>query len=573
MQERNAPSWINEESLAMLNRGYLLPGETVNDAIDRICKAAASYFVGTKYEADAYSKFRRNIENNWISFSSPVWSNMGTNRGLPISCFNTHIPDEMFGIANKHTENVMMSKLGGGTSSYWGELRARGTNITDNGKAGGPVPFMKMFDTMMTVISQGGVRRGSHAAYLDIDHADIEEFLQIKEIGNDIQNLFTGVNVPDYWMNDMINGDTKKREIWAKVLESRKTKGLPYIFFTDNVNKNKPQIYKDRKADIKSSNLCAEIMLPSTLTESFVCCLSSINLIKWDEIKDTDAIFWAILFLDAVMQEFINKTKDMPGMAESRAFAERHRAIGLGVLGYHAYLQSKMVAFDSFEATRINNSIFKQLGKQTKEASEEIGKELGFAPIFLEGETTDIPRRHTTTMALPPTTSSSSISQIFYKNEDGSTEAFGNSPGIEPYSSNYYKAGLAKGNFMRTNGFLKRLLVEKGLDNEDIWRGIMLNHGSVQHINELSDHEKNVFKTFKEISPSAIITQAAQRQVYVDQGQSLNLLIPTEMSVKDVNRLYIEAWEKGVKTLYYQRSSSVSKEMMTGFVTCNSCEA
>ncbi|WIC41345.1 hypothetical protein MA9V1_081 [Chryseobacterium phage MA9V-1] len=554
------PRWVNEETLAMLNRGYLLRGETVLDAIDRICGAAARQLVGTKYEAEAFDWFKKLIVNGWVSFSSPVWSNMGTSRGLPISCFNTHIPDSMVGVANKLGENIMLTKIGGGTSSYWGDIRPRGTIITDNGKAGGPVPFMKMFDAAINVTHQGGTRRGAHAVYLDIDHADVEEFLQIKDIGNDIQNLFFGVNVPDYWMNDMINGDIEKRKIWAKVLESRQQKGLPYIFYKDTANKNKPQIYKDRKAEIKSSNLCSEIMLPSTEHESFVCCLSSMNVELYDEWKDTPAVFWATLFLDCVLTEFIVKTENMQYMEATRNFAIRHRAIGLGVLGYHSYLQSKMIAFDSYDASRINIKIFKQLKAQTYEASEEIGKELGFAPIFLEGETTDIPRRHTTTMAIAPTTSSSAIL--------GQA-----SPGIEPFSSNYYKAGLSKGNFMRTNKYLQKLLAELGLDNEDTWRSIMLAHGSVQHIEGLTPEQKAVFKTFKEISPFDIVASAAQRQPYIDQTQSLNILVPSTMPVKDVNRVYIEAFEKGVKTLYYQRSSSVSKEMMTGFVTCNSCEA
>jgi ribonucleoside-diphosphate reductase alpha chain len=554
--------WLNDESYQMLNRGYLLRGETVLNAIDRICAAAASYYVGTKYENDAFDKFKHNVVNGWQSFSSPIWANMGTGRGLPISCFNTHIPDTMAGIANKLSENIIMSKTGGGTSSYWGELRKRGTAITDNGKSAGPVPFMQMFDATINVVAQGGIRRGVHGVYLDIDHADIIEFLQIKDIGNPIQNLFTGVCVPDYWMQDMIDGDIAKRDIWAKVIESRAQKGLPYIFFTDTVNLNKPQIYKDRQLIINGSNVCSEIMLPSTEDESFVCCLASMNATLYDEWKDTDAVFWSVLFLDAVMSEFIIKTENIQHMLQSNAFAKRHRALGLGIMGFHSYLQKNMIDIESFEATQINATIFKQLQQQAYAASIEIGNELGFAPIFGENDTTDIPRRNTTLIAVAPNVSSASILG------GGDT-----SPSIEPYSSNYYKAGLAKGNFMRTNKYLKQLLVSLAQDTEDVWRSIMLNHGSVLHLDFLSDHEKQVFKTFKEISQMSLIKLAAQRQQYIDQSQSLNLMIPSALPVKDVNKLMIEAWQSGVKTLYYQRSTSVSKELMTNMVNCNSCEA
>ncbi len=466
------------------------------------------------------------ITKGWISFSSPVWANMGTQRGLPISCFNAHIPDSIEGITHKMGEVIMQTKIGGGTSGYFGELRNRGTAVTDNGKSSGAVSFMKLFDTAMDVVSQGGVRRGAFAAYLDIDHGDIEEFLSIKDIGSPIQNLFTGVCVPDYWMQDMIDGDMDKRKIWARVLESRQQKGLPYIFFTDNVNRNKPQVYKDLGMTINASNLCSEIMLPSTMEESFICCLSSMNLELYDEWKDTDAVKLAIYFLDAVLSEFIDKTEGNYYLQGARNFAMRHRALGLGVLGYHSYLQKNMIPFESFEATQFNARAFRHIKEQAEQASRELANIYG-EPEVLKG----YGLRNTTTMAIAPTTSSSAIL--------GQT-----SPGIEPFSSNYYKAGLAKGNFMRKNKYLAKLLEEKGLDNEETWRTIMLNHGSVQHLNELTPEEKAVFKTFKEISPMEIISQAAQRQQYIDQAQSLNLQIPSTMPVKDVNYLYIEAWKK-----------------------------
>ena len=560
--------WLNDESKQMLNRGYLLRGETVLDAIHRICWAAAKKYKNTEINENiAYKHFVRNVVLGWQSFSSPVWSNMGLTRGLPISCFGVYVGDSVESITDKLGEVICQTKLGGGTSGYFGELRGRGATVTNNGESSGSVSFMKMFDTAMEVVSQGSTRRGSFAAYLDIDHPDIEEFLQIKDIGNPIQNLFYGVNIPDWWMNDMHYGkDTNKRKIWAKILESRQEKGLPYILFSDTINQNKPQIYKELKETIQASNLCTEIALPSNIDESFVCCLSSMNLELYDEWTDTDAIYWSILFLDAVMTDFIEKTKDIKYLKQSHNFAKRHRALGLGVMGYHTYLQKNMLSFESWEATRFNNKVFKQLYSESKEASIDLADVFGPAPIFNElkdnKDMEDIVEnmRNTTLIAIAPTTSSSSIlGQV--------------SPGIEPYSSNYFKAGLAKGNFMRTNKYLKQLLIEKDKDDEDVWRDIMLAHGSVQHLDFLNEHEKNVFKTFKEISPAEIISQGAQRQQYIDQMQSLNLLIPSQMDIKDVHKLYIQAWESKVKSLYYQRSSSVSKEMMTNFVNCASCEA
>ena len=551
MEEKTNIWWFNEESEQMLNRGYLLNGETLEGAIDRITEAAAKRL----YKPELKEAFKEMIVKGWISFSSPVWANMGTQRGLPISCFNVHVPDSIEGITHKMGEVIMQTKIGGGTSGYFGELRHRGTAVTDNGKSSGSVSFMKLFDTAMDVVSQGGVRRGAFAAYLDIDHGDIEEFLQIRDIGNPIQNLFTGVCVPDYWMQDMIDGDADKRRVWAKVLESRQQKGMPYILFTDNVNRNKPQVYKDKGLTINASNLCSEIMLPSTADESFICCLSSMNLELYDEWKDTNAVKLAIYFLDAVLSEFIEKTEGNYYLSAARNFAIRHRALGLGVLGYHSYLQRNMIPFESMEAKMFNAKVFKQIQEQSLAASKELANIYG-EPELLKGYGV----RNATTMAIAPTTSSSAIL--------GQT-----SPGIEPFASNYYKAGLAKGNFIRKNKYLAKLLEEKGLDTEDVWRDIMLNHGSVQHMHQLTQEEKDVFKTFKEISPLEIVTQAAQRQQYIDQAQSLNLNIPSSMPIKDVNKVIIDAWKLGVKTLYYQRSQSVSKELVINFMNCSSCEA
>ena len=543
--------WLNDESQQILNRGYLLNGETTKTAIERIAMAAAKRL----YKPELCEAFVEMIEKGWMSLSSPIWANMGTERGLPISCFNVYVPDQIEGITHKLGEVIMQTKIGGGTSGYFGELRERGSAVTDNGKSSGAVSFMKLFDTAMDTISQGGVRRGAFAAYLDIDHPDIREFLEIKNIGNPIQNLFNGICVPDYWMQDMIDGDEDKRIIWAKVLESRQQKGLPYIFFSDNINRNKPQVYKDKNMKIYSSNLCSEIALPSSLDESFICCLSSMNLELYDEWKDTGAVKLAIYFLDAVLQEFITKTEDNYYLASANRFAKRHRALGLGVMGWHSYLQKKNIPFEGMKSKQLTSAIFKDISEKAEKASAELATIYG-EPELLKG----YGLRNTTLMAIAPTTSSSAIL--------GQA-----SPGIEPFSSNYYKAGLSKGNFMRKNKYLKKLLVTKDMDNEDIWRSIMLNHGSVQHLNQLSDEEKAVFKTFKEISQLEIIQQASIRQKYIDQAQSLNLNIPSNLPIKEVNNLIIEAWKLGVKTLYYQRSQSVSKEMIANMVTCVSCEA
>ncbi|MFA7649626.1 MAG: ribonucleoside-diphosphate reductase subunit alpha [Flavobacteriaceae bacterium] len=543
--------WLNDESEQILNRGYLLKGESVKGAIDRIATAASKQL----FRPELKEKFIEIIENGWMSLSSPIWANMGTERGLPISCFNVHVPDYIEGITHKLGEVIMQTKIGGGTSGYFGELRGRGTAVTDNGQSSGAVSFMKLFDTAMDTISQGGVRRGAFAAYLDIDHPDIEEFLQIKDIGSPLQNLFFGVCVPDYWMQEMIDGDMEKRRLWAKVLESRQQKGMPYILFSDNVNRNKPQVYKDHNMCINASNLCSEIMLPSNFDESFICCLSSMNLELYDQWKNTDAVQTAIFFLYAVLQEFINKTEGNYYLKSANIFAKRHRAIGLGVMGWHSYLQKNMIPFEGFEAKQLTSKIFKHIRSEADIASEKLAEIFG-EPELLKGYGI----RNTTVMAIAPTTSSSAIL--------GQA-----SPGIEPFSSNYFKAGLSKGNFIRKNKYLKALLEEKEIDNEETWRSIMLNQGSVQHIDELTEQEKMVFKTFKEISQLEIIQQAAVRQKYIDQSQSLNINIPANLPVKDVNKLLIEAWKLGVKTLYYQRSQSVSKEtVVQNLVQCVSCE-
>ena len=882
--------WLTEESQAMLERGYLLPNQTVEEKLNVICKYAASFY---KDEVGLKERFLEIFERGWCSLSSPIWANFGEDRGLPISCFSSFVPDDLDKIYGTLHEVAMMTKLGGGTSGYFGKLRPLGTPIKGGGISSGLMSFTELFDTTTKVVSQSGVRRGAFAAYIDIDHPEIEEFLKVKDKGHSLQTINTAVSVSDEWMKQMKDGDKEKRELWAKILKSRREKGIPYIFFSDTANRNKPQIYKDTNSTIHSSNLCvspntkiltkegyqiigdlegetlevwngeewsevtvqktgenqkllrvktdsgyeldcteyhkfyiqkgylrgtgknkleiiekranelkpgdklikfelpiiehgdkelkfayengfysgdgclteqgqriylygdkknllsrfssvetwiyqpnqdriyghskslkdkffipdssysiksrlewlsgyldadgtvtnnngsqslqvacvekeflkeiqlmlqelgcdskvslartegeyllpkndgsgdlqtytcqevyrllingnslyklttlglkwhrlkwdmtkpnrecshfikiesveelpdlsdtycfnepkkhlgmfngiltgqcSEIFLPTSEMESFVCCLMSMNLSTYDEWKNTDAVRLAVMILDAVMSDFIKKTKNLPYMQRAHNFAVRHRALGLGVLGWHSLLQQKMIPFESFEAQQLNTSIFKYLKEKSYEASIELGEKYGYAPIFEGVETTDTKRRNTTLMAIAPTTSSSSIlGQV--------------SPSIEPYASNYFVAGLAKGSFSRKNTELEKLLESKGKNSEDVWKNIIQNQGSVQQLDFLSENEKKVFKTFQEISPLAIIQQAAARQSFIDQGQSVNLKIPSSMGIKDINTIHMEAWELGLKSLYYQRGTSVAKEAVLEMMECKSCE-
>lgn len=870
--EQNDIRWFNEESSQILNRGYLLKGETIHDAIERIVSVVEKY---NPHVENIKERSRKVIIKGWISLSSPIWSNAGTERGLPISCYNVHIEDSVESFATKTAEVVMQSKSGGGTSGSF-DMREKGAPITNNGYSNGVMGFINSFDFMTNLISQGScyqegtkvltqrgfvdfrdvkkddllaqldennnvtfteqyelvvnpfkgklvnikgkkrddlvsigitpnhrmvverrtktikgrfwkgyteivkaedlklhrdnrmffsgkssiqgrglsseekfliafqadgrkdwstknarfrfkkerkisrlisiceelnldyisklnedgsteitvydcsnlkkellsswiyltdksyqwcnefikeialwdgsknkdrssityssiiksnvemvqaistlcekrsrittyterednrqdlhvitisennrlqgdsceiyetdydgnvycaivpngrllvefdgrtlvcgnTRRGAFAAYLPITHPDIEDFLKIRSIGEYSQTIFPAVIVPDEWMHDMINGDSDKRNIWAKVLESRQEKGVPYIFYDGNVQEGRPDIYKELGLKIEGSNLCSEIMLPSTQEESFICALLSTNMELWDEWRDTDTLFVATCIIDAILDEFIDKTEGRKHFGTTNAFAKRHRAVGIGVLGYHSYMQSKMIPFESQEARNLNREYFSELKDKLYEASEKLGEIKGNAPIFDEAPNVK-PRRNATLIAIAPTTSSSAIlGQV--------------SAGIEPYSSNYFKVGLQKGNFMRENKYLKQLLIEKGINTKQVWKSIMMKGGSVQHLDELTQEEKDVFKTFKEISQKEIIIQASIRQRYIDQGQSINLNLPPSVPVKDVNALMIDAFYSGIKTLYYQRSESVSKEFVNNLVSCSSCEA
>lgn len=542
--------WLNELSQQFLNIDYLLPGQTVDERVWIIAREAERRLGIEGFAA----KFVSYVKRGWFSLSTPVWTNFGTDRGLPISCFGSYIDDSMVSILDTHSEIGMMTKLGGGTSAYYGKLRPRGSNIKNNGKSSGSVNFMQLQDAEINIISQGSTRRGNLCGYLNIDHGDILEFLKIRTDGDPIQDLQFGVCVPDEWMREMIAGDMQKRAIWARVLGRRADSGYPFILFTGNANKGAPDCYRDQGLNILASNLCTEIMLPSNLLESFVCCLSSLNLLYFHEWKDTDAVEVMTYFLDAVMSEFIEKARDIPHMQRAVRFAERHRALGVGVFGWHSLLQSLMIPFESMQAKLLNTTIFKLIQEKTYAASAEMAKLYGEPEVCV-----GYGRRNSTTMAIAPTKSSATI--IGQASEN-----------IEPFRSNYHIDDKAKVKHTFRNPYLKKVLAAHGMDTYDTWMSILKNGGSVQHLDFLSDHEKAVFKTFREISPMEIVIQAAGRQKYIDQGQSLNLLIHPDTPPKDVNALVIKAWEMGIKSLYYQISVNAAQELSRSILSCSSCE-
>jgi len=388
--------WLNKDSRTFLSRGYLSEGETPESRIRDIANTAENYLGMTGF-AD---KFYEYMSRGYYSLSSPVWANYGKKRGLPVSCFGSFIDDSMESILYAHAENGMLMKNGGGTSGYFGKIRHRGAPITDSGESSGSVHFMQLFDTLASVVSQGSVRRGFFAAYQDLEHPDADEFLDIGTEGNPIQGLTTSVIVSDKFIREMKAGDAEKRRLWAKVLQRRSEIGYPYIMFGDNVNNNKPQVYKDKDMWIYASQMCSEIALPSSVEETFTCVLSSINLLHWEEIKDTDAIEVMTMFLDTVCEEFIIKSEGQEYLKRARKFSINHRALGLGVLGWHSYLQSNMIAFESNTAARKNLEISKTLRERSHAASRELAEKLGEPPL-LEG----YGMRNTTTMAIAPTKS------------------------------------------------------------------------------------------------------------------------------------------------------------------------
>ncbi len=544
-------NWANEDSRTFLSRGYIDGNMTVEERVREIAKAAELIL-----DKDGFAdKFYDYMSRGFYSLSSPVWSNFGTKKGLPISCNGVYFDDTMESILSKTAEVGMQTKLGAGTSGYFGGLRSRGAPIKSGGTADGPVHFMNLTETTVDVVAQGNVRRGSFAAYLDIESTDIMEFLECREEGSSIINMSLGVCIGDEWMKSMIEGDLDKRTLWARILRKRKESGYPYLFFKDTVNNNAPRVLRDNDIKIWASNLCSEIALPSSQDESFVCNLASMNCLTADEWMETDAVETMIWFLDAVMEEYIEKTEDVPFMAAAHNFAKKWRALGLGQLGWHSYLQSKGISFESFEAHMDAIKISKFIDDKSLEATQELAIEYG-EPLGMLG----YGERNLTRTAVAPTTSSSFIlGQV--------------SPSIEPLASNYFTKDLSKGKFTYRNPYLAEVLAEHGQNNEETWISILQHGGSVQHLAFLSDHEKDVYKTFSEITPLSIVQQAGARQKYIDQAQSLNLMIHPDVPIKDVNALLIEGWKLGVKTFYYQRSANPAQELVRDIMNCASCEA
>ena len=557
----NPFEWLNENSRKFLAAGYLSEGESPEARIADIAERAEAILEMPGF-AD---KFYYYMSEGFYSLASPVWSNFGKERGLPISCFGSHIDDDIGNILYTQSEVGMMSKLGGGTSGFFGKIRHRGAPIKNNGEASGAVHIMRLFESMVDVVSQGSVRRGRFSPYLPIEHPDIMEFLEIGSEGNPIQELTHGVTVTNQWMEEMIAGDVEKRTVWAKVLQSRGEMGYPYIFFTDNANNNAADVYQDKELPIYASNLCTEIMLPSNENWSFVCVLSSINLLHYDKWKETDAVETMVYFLDAVISEFLEKLeryRDSENLDDRQTFlfmeraynfAKENRALGLGTLGWHSLLQSKMHAFNSQEAYSLNSEVFKAIKDRSYSASEKLAEKLG-EPELLKG----YGRRNTTLNAVAPTTSSAFIlGQV--------------SQGIEPIWSNIYVKDIAKIKTTVKNPFLVKLLQEKGMDTPEVWRDIRDRDGSVQHLEFLTENEKDVFKTYSEIDQMDIIYQAANRQNHIDQGQSLNIIVHPDMPTKEINKIHITAWKLGVKSLYYQHSMNAAQKFKQK-KECASCE-
>jgi ribonucleoside-diphosphate reductase alpha chain len=542
--------WANDDSRLFLSRGYIDGNMTVEERVRAIATTAE-----TILDKEGFAdKFYDYMSKGFYSLSSPVWSNFGTKKGLPISCNGVFINDNMESILMKVAEVGMQTKMGAGTSGYFGALRSRGTDIKSGGTADGPVHFMNLTETTVDVVAQGNVRRGSFAAYLDVESPDIMEFLDAREEGSSIINLSLGVCIGDEWMQSMIDGDADKRTVWARILRKRRESGYPYLFFKDTINNSAPKVLRDQNIPIWASNLCSEICLPSSEDMSFVCNLASMNCLKFDEWQETDAVEVMIWFLDAVMEEYIDKTKGIKFMESAHNFAVHWRALGLGQLGWHSYLQSKMIAFESFEAHMLSTKISKFIDDRSLEASKELAIEYG-EPKGMLG----YGQRNLTRTAVAPTTSSSFIlGQV--------------SPSIEPLASNYFTKDLAKGKFTYRNPYLKDVLASHMADTEEVWVDILKHGGSVQHLEWLSEHERNVFKTFSEITPLVVVQQAGARQKFIDQSQSLNIMIHPEISAKDVNALIIEGWKLGVKTFYYQRSANPAQELVRDIMNCASCE-
>ena len=537
------PDWLTEAGLKTLQNGYLVPGENVFGMYRRVAHAAAVRV----NRLDLEDKFYEAMAKNWLCPATPVAANMGTTRGLPISCFGLSVPDSVDGNYKSVHEMAMMSKHGGGVGVGMTRVRGRGEKIKAgaNGASEGVVPWAKVFDSATIATSQGNVRRGATSINLHVDHLDIEEFLRIRRQIGDINrqclNLNHCVVISDSFMQRVENKDPKARKLWIEILKTRLETGEPYLMFEDTINRANPEGYVKNNLKVEMTNICTEITLHTDEDHSFVCCLSSLNAARWDEWKDTDLPEIAVYFLDGVISEFIEKASLIPGFERAVRFAEKSRAIGIGVLGWHTLLQSKMIPFDSFQAMQLNASIFRTIRQKAEKASREMAISHG-EPAWCAATG----MRHSHLMAIAPTRSNSFISgEVSY--------------GIEPIPANAYTDKTAKGVFLIKNRTFETLLQNKQQDKPEVWKSIVKNGGSVQHLTFLDENEKKVFLTAREINQMALIRQASQRQKWIDQAQSLNLFFPANVDPKWFHTVHLEAWKMGVKTLYYCRSSSVLK--------------
>ena len=542
------PSWgdtdVYKKTIA---GGYLINNETPRDAYMRVAETVAKRLKRPEL-AETFFEY---IWKGWLCLASPVLSNTGTDRGLPISCFGIDVADSIYDIGMKNLEMMLLAKHGGGVGIGLNMIRPAGANITGNGTSDGTVPFCKIYDSTILATNQGSVRRGAASVNINIDHPDFEEWLEIREPKGDVNrqslNLHQCAVVGDKFMRRLDAGDKNARRLWGKLLQKRKATGEPYILFKGNTNKNNPEQYRKHGLKVHMTNICSEITLHTDESHSFVCCLSSLNLAKYDEWKNTNLIYDSIWFLDGVLEEFIQKSKGKVGFHNSVRSAEKGRALGLGVLGWHTYLQEQGLPFEGLLAQYETRKIFSQIKIESERASMALAEEFG-EPLWCRGSGF----RNTHLRAIAPTVSNSKLS--------------GNvSPGIEPWAANVFTEQSAKGTFIRKNPTLLKLLRKHKINTDKVWNRIMKDGGSVQGVKELNDitigkwdtPAKEVFKTFKEINQLELVNQAGIRQQYIDQSVSLNLAFPSVADPKWINKVHYEAWKKGIKTLYYMRTESV----------------
>jgi ribonucleoside-diphosphate reductase alpha chain len=558
--DRSRDAKLTDFGKATLDDRYLLPEESYQDLFARVSMAFAD-------DSEHAQRIYDYISNLWFMPATPILSNGGTNRGLPISCFLNECQDNLEGIVNLWTENVWLAAKGGGIGSYWGNLRSIGEKVGRNGKTSGIVPFIRVMDSLTLAISQGSLRRGSAACYLPVWHPEIEEFIEMRRpTGGDPNrkalNLHHGVVIPDAFMNAVENDEewtlrsphnnaiidkVKARDLWIRILTARIETGEPYILYIDHVNKAIPEHHKMAGLNVKMSNLCSEITLPTGIDpdgkeRTAVCCLSSLNLETFEEWQDHPTFVEDVMrFLDNVLQDFIDKAPD--SFAHAKYAAMRERSVGLGVMGFHSFLQKKMIPMESVMAKVWNRKMFSQIKRGVDDASQKLAHERGPCP---DAADYGVMERFSNKMAIAPTASISIITG-------------GTSPGIEPTAANAFTHKTLSGSFAVKNPYLQKVLAEKGQDTDEVWSSIFTNEGSIMHLDFLSDLERDVFKTAFELDQRWLIEHAADRTPFVCQAQSLNVFLPGDVHKKVLHDIHFSAWKKGVKSLYYCRSRSIAR--------------